>query len=128
MTRMVWLGMDQPTFKREEIGSHRKYSSHGPNGATADTFRSEMTVIFEWLGTHLRKGRHACFVVGNSTIRGEKVNNADLISEVANRVGFCEVGRVGRKMQATKKAFNPLYGRIKTEDIVILQNRAEGHE
>lgn len=127
MTRMVWLGMDQPTFKREEIGSHRKYSNKGQNGATVETFRREMTTIFEWLGQHLRKDRYACFVVGNSTIRGEKVNNADLISEVAERVGFCEVGRLGREMQATKKAFNPSHGRIKTEDIVILQNRAGAH-
>jgi DNA modification methylase len=27
MTRMLWLGMDQPEFKKVEIGSHRKYSS-----------------------------------------------------------------------------------------------------
>lgn len=126
MTRMVWLGMDQPTFKREEIGSHRKYSNKGQNGATVETFRSEMTTIFEWLGHHLRRGRYACFVVGNSTIRGETVNNADLISGVAAQVGFREVGRLGREMQATKKAFNPKHGRIKTEDIVILQNEVGG--
>ena len=46
MTRMVWLGMDQPTFKREKIGSNRKYSSKGQNGATVETFRDEMTTIF----------------------------------------------------------------------------------
>lgn len=127
MTRMLWLGMDQPAFKREEIGSHRKYSSKGKNGATVETFRKEMTTIFEWLGTHLRRDRYACFVVGNSTIRGETINNADLISDVAGRVGFCEVGRLGREMQVSKKSFNPKHGRIKTEDIVILQNRAGGH-
>jgi site-specific DNA-methyltransferase (cytosine-N4-specific) len=126
MTRMVWLGMDQPMFKKEEIGSHRKYSNKGQKGATVDTFRGEMTTIFEWLGDHLRRGRYACFVVGNSTIRGETINNADLISDVATRVGFREVGRHGRKMQATKKAFNPKHGRIKTEDIVILQNMEGG--
>lgn len=125
MTRMVWLGMDQPTFKREEIGSHRKYSSKSKNGATAQTFRDEMSAIFVWLGTHLAVGRYACFVVGNSTIRGEKVNNADLIAEAARLAGFIEVGRLGRQMQSSKKSFNPYHGRIKTEDIVILQNRAK---
>jgi DNA modification methylase len=126
MTRMVWLGMDQPRFKREEIGSHRKYSNKGQNAATVETFRNEMSTIFEWLSNHLRKGRYACFVVGNSTIRGETIDNADLISEVAGLKGFSEVTRLKREMQATKKAFNPKHGRIKTEDIIILQNRGGG--
>ena len=34
MTRMIWLGMDQQTFKQREIGSHRKYSAKGTNGRT----------------------------------------------------------------------------------------------
>jgi DNA modification methylase len=129
MTRMIWFGMDQPTFKREEIGSHRKYSSNGQNGATVETFRNEMKTIFAWLARHLRKDRYACFVVGNSTIRGETINNTNLISEVAARAGFHEVGRFSREMQASKKAFNPEHGRIKTENIVIFQNGAAyGHE
>lgn len=121
MTRMIWLGMDQPRFKREEIGSHRKYSSKSQKGATADTFRHEMGIIFEWLSGVLNVGRHACFVVGNSTIRGETIDNAQLISDVAATHGFTEVDRLNRNMQATKKAFNPAHGRIKTEQIVILQ-------
>lgn len=121
MTRMLWLGMDQPGFKRDEIGSHRKYSSKGAKAATAETFRGEMRIIFGWLKKHLKSGRYACFVVGNSTIRGESVDNARLVSEVAAENGFRETERLDRNMQATKKAFNPAHGRIKTEQIVILQ-------
>jgi site-specific DNA-methyltransferase (cytosine-N4-specific) len=72
MTRMLWLGMDQPQFKKEEIGSHRKYSSRGAHGATAETFKSEFSLIFDWLGQCLRRDGFACFVVGDSTIRGKK--------------------------------------------------------
>lgn len=68
MTRMVWLEMDQPKFKREEIGSHRKYSNKGPKGATIETFCCEMAIIFELLNTCLRRGKYACFIVGNSII------------------------------------------------------------
>lgn len=124
MTRMIWLGMDQPKFKREEIGSHRKYSNKGPNGATAETFRTEMATIFTWLYDHLRNDRYACFVVGDSTIRGEKVSNADLIAETARVCGFRESGRFHRRMMDTKKAFNPAIGKIKGEQILILQKRA----
>lgn len=120
MTRMIWLGMDQPTFKKAEIGSHRKYSA---KGASIETFRTEMGNIFGWLRQHLHVGKYACFVVGDSIIAGQKFSNADLISGVAATNGFKEVSRIDRKMQATKKAFNPAYGKIKAEQIVILQCR-----
>lgn len=123
MTRMVWLGMDQPRFKKEEIGSHRKYSSNGKNGATAETFKVEFSNILLWLSTKLRQGGYACFVVGDSTLKGQRINNADLIAQAGEAAGFREVMRINRTMQATKKAFNPAIGKIKTEDILILENR-----
>ncbi|NET43978.1 DNA methyltransferase [Okeania sp. SIO2B3] len=122
MTRMIWLGMNQPKFKQEEIGSHRKYSSKSSKGATIETFRSEMETIFEWLGEHLKFNRYACFVVGDSLIKGKKISNVDLISEVAKDYGFSEIKRIHRQMQDRKKYFNPAIGRIKTEQILILQN------
>ena len=122
MTRMIWLGMNQPKFKREEIGSHRKYSSPGKNGATAETFRSEFTTIFSWLARYLKGGGHACFVVGNSTLKGETFNNADVLSEASRAAGFRETMRISRTMQSTKKAFNPVIGKIKQEQILILEN------
>jgi DNA modification methylase len=121
MTRMIWLGMDQPKFKREEIGSHRKYSAKGLNGATAETFRAEMQTIFSWLHVHLKNGGFACFVVGDSTIRGERINNADLIAAAGLAEGFTEIARPTRRLQMTKKAFNPVIGKIKDEKIIILQ-------
>lgn len=121
MTRMVWLGMDQPKFKREEIGSHRKYSAKGPNGATAETFQNEMQNILAWLRGPLKPGGFACFVVGDSTVRGERINNADLIATAGRLEGFTEVARATRQMQMTKKAFNPVIGKIKDEKILVLQ-------
>lgn len=122
MTRMIWLGMDQPLFKKQEIGSHRKYSSNGKSGATAETFKTEFSAILEWLTTRLKHGGYACFVVGDSTLKGQRINNADLISNAGETVGFHEVMRIDRTMQSSKKSFNPAIGRIKTENILILQN------
>ncbi|MEJ2255161.1 MAG: DNA methyltransferase, partial [Nitrospirota bacterium] len=48
-TRMLWLGMDSLTFKQQEIGSHRKYSLKGPNGADESTFTNELSSVFKWL-------------------------------------------------------------------------------
>ncbi len=122
MTRMIWLGMDQPLFKKQEIGSHRKYSSNGKNGATAETFKTEFTAILGWLSSRLKHDGYACFVVGDSTLKGQRINNADLISEAGNAAGFREVMRIDRTMQSSKKSFNPAIGKIKTENILILQN------
>jgi len=126
MTRMVWLGMNQPKFKRDEIGSHRKYSSNGKNRATVETFKSEFLDILRWLSGSLKKGGYACFVVGDSTLKGQRINNADLISEAGRSAGFSEVLRIDRNMQTTKKSFNPAIGKIKTENILILENRGGG--
>jgi len=125
-TRMIWLGMDQPKFKKEEIGSHRKYSSPGKNSATAETFRSEFERIFQWLALNLKPDGHACFVVGNSILKGQRHNNADILSEAARVAGFRETMRISRTMQSTKKAFNPVIGKIKEEQILVLQNIGEG--
>jgi len=121
MTRMLWLGMDQNIFKKQEIGSHRKYSNKGANGATVDTFRSEFERIFTWLSTILKRNRYACFVVGDSTLRGKKVNNCELISSEAARYNFHEEARIQRTIRATRKAFNPHIGKIKTENILVLR-------
>jgi site-specific DNA-methyltransferase (cytosine-N4-specific) len=122
MTRMIWLGMDQPLFKKQEIGSHRKYSSNSKNGATVETFKAEFSSILAWLSSQLKAGGYACFVVGDSTLKGQRINNADLISDVGQAVGFQEVMRIDRTMQSSKKSFNPAIGKIKTENILILQN------
>ena len=124
MTRMIWLEMDQPQFKKDEIGSHRKYSLTGKNRATEETFLDEFSAIMRWLSLKMKKGKYACFVVGNSTLKGKVINNADLISRAGEQAGFKEVARLDRVLQSTKKSFNPTIGKIRTENILILENCA----
>jgi len=123
-TRMMWLNMDQPKFKSEEIGSHRKYSNPSKNSASVDTFRNEFELIMDWLSKNLKRNGYACFVVGNSTLKGMLIDNASLISNAGQKYGFVEVARINRNMQSTKKSFNPVLGKIKTEQILILQNQS----
>ena len=120
-TRLIWLGHDPELFKKIEIGSHRKYSAKGRNRATPETFRKEFEKIFQWLRHRLRNRRHACFVIGDSTIDGERIDNASLLSDTGSAAGFAELARIKRTIAPTKKAFNPKIGRIKTETILILQ-------
>ncbi|MEP1425882.1 MAG: helix-turn-helix domain-containing protein [Tateyamaria sp.] len=120
--RLLWLGFDDQVFKKAEIGSHRKYSSKGKNKATSETFANEFSRILMWLKPKLAQGRYACLVVGDSTLDGNKVDNAQLISEVAKPLGFVDVDRIERQIAPTRKAFNPKIGKIKSEKILILRN------
>jgi len=127
-TRMLWLDMDQPRFKRQEIGSHRKYSRKGPNAATVDTFRSELHIILSWLAHHLHPNRHACFIIGDSILKGETIRNDELLIDVATSIDFKVEANIQRHLQDTKKYFNPAIGKIKDEHIVILRNVGGGHD
>lgn len=120
-TRLIWLGYDPDHFKKVEIGSHRKYSSKGKNRATPETFRQEFKQIFQWLRERLRTRRHACFVIGDSTIDGVRIDNASLLATAGETTGFREVARINRKIAPTRKSFNPRIGRIKSEKILILR-------
>lgn len=125
-TRMLWLDMDSETFKRQEIGSHRKYSRKGENRATAETFLAEMVEVFAWIKSFLSADRYAVFVVGNSTLNGEVVENHAVLTEAARRSGFSLVTVLSRDLQSTRKAFNPSIGKIKQEHIVVLKNDGRG--
>ena len=120
-TRLIWLGYDADRFKKVEIGSHRKYSSKGRNRATPETFRREFMQIFQWLRERLRTRRHACFVIGDSTIDGDRIDNASLLASAGATAGFREIARIDRKIAPTRKSFNPRIGKIKSEKILILR-------
>ena len=122
-SRLAWLGFDHEKFKRVEMGSHRKYSAKGRNRATQDTFAQEFAKILRWLRGCLRERGHVCLVIGDSTLNGERIDNATLIAEVGVTTGFREVARIERNIASTRKAFNPRIGRIKAENILILRKR-----
>ena len=120
-TRLIWLGHDPDRFKKIEIGSHRKYSAKGRNRATPETFRNEFGAIFRRLREQLKDGGYACFVIGDSTIDGARIDNASLLADAAAGAGFRETARIGRTIAPTRKTFNPRIGRIRTENILILR-------
>lgn len=120
-TRLLWLGLDPAPFKAIEIGSHRKYSAKGPRRATVATFATELQTIFGWLHKQVKDRGHVCFVIGDSTLAGERVDNASLVAHAGAAHGFIEHARIRRSIATTRKALNPKIGGIKTEQILILQ-------
>lgn len=122
MTRMLWLDMDPVSFKRIEIGSHRKYSNKSKNGANIDTFKKEMTSIFTWLGTIIKPFKYCCFVIGDSILNGSVVHNNLLLSEIASSTGFQSIADIPRQINSNKKSFNPKIGKIRNEHVLIFRN------
>jgi hypothetical protein len=55
----------------------------------------------------LRVGGEATFVIGNSTIRGIYVDNADLAAIVGKRVGLTEIGRTERELPDNRRYLPP---------------------
>ena len=121
--RLLWLGIDPNEFKSVEIGSHRKYSSKGPNRATCDTFRQELGTIFQQLRNLLSHAAYVCLVIGDSKIDGRRIDNADLIAQAGVSNGYREVARMDRAIASTRKSLNPRIGGIETETILILRKR-----
>ena len=120
-TRLAWLGYDVDRFKTVELGSHRKFSARGPNRETPQTFRQDFQRIFRWLHSRLRDQRYACFVIGDSTIGGERIDNAALLEAAGKSAGFRKAAQIERTLALTRKAFNPKIGKIKKEHVLILQ-------
>jgi DNA modification methylase len=125
MTRMLWLDMDQPAFKKQEIGSHRKYSRKGINKATISTFNSELNDILLWLKSVLKLDGYACFVIGDSILDGELIQNDKHLIEVARHNGYIVEANFSRNINIEKKSFNPAIGKIRHEHIVILRNKGD---
>ena len=117
--RMYWLGLDPIAARRDEIGARPYYSKK--NGLTAEDFADDMRQCFHAFSALLPSGRYTCFLIGNSRIRGTYVDNAALLTRVAQEHGFRLRARFPRQIPSTRKAFNPVLGSIKSEALLIFQ-------
>lgn len=117
--RLLWLDMDPRKLKSREIGAHAHYSKK--NGANATDFHNDMKDVLEVSIRILKPGKYLAFVVGDSILRGEHIDNCDLIKSAAKDLSLITVGEIPRKIDSTKKSFNPAHGNIKEEKILILR-------
>lgn len=117
--RMWWLGFDPIAVKEKEIGARAHFFKK--NHHTADMFVDQMKGTFALIDSVLVKDGYVCFVVGRSKIRGEIINNGDIIYQVATEVGMEPVSRFERVISATRKSFNLSHANIKTETILVFQ-------
>ena len=122
--RMYWLGKDPLAVKVREIGARAHFFKRNPH--TADDFARQMKQTLELLRAVLVPFAFVCFVIGRSRIHGQMVDNAALIEAAGRCTGFVRVFSAERTLAAASKSFNPSYGRIKTETVLVLQQVAGG--
>ena len=115
--RMFWLGYDPIKVKKQEIGARAHYFKKNP--PTNQDFQDQMKYLLQLIWYSLVKNGKACFIIGRSKIHGKIVDNAELISEAANEVGFTRIAKVERKIASSRKSFNLSHGKIKVEHILV---------
>lgn len=117
--RMWWLGYNPIEVRSYEIGARPHYQKR--NGQTEKDFANQMERVFGLLTRVLVNGGHICFVVGRSIIRGRVIDNGELIRNVGNHFGLLLVADILRRISLSSKSFNPKYGKIMEEHILVFR-------
>lgn len=117
--RMYWLGLDPLAVKAREIGARAHFFKRDHH--TEGDFARQMGRTFDLIRKVLVPGGYACFVVGRSRIHGRIVNNARILEEAA--AGFDLVYSAERTLSANRKSFNLSHANIRTETVLVLQQR-----
>ena len=115
--RMYWLGMDPVAVREKEIGARPHYFKK--NHQDERDFEQQMSKCFSLLAGIMKKGAKACFLIGRSIIHGRVIDNVALLQRAAEPHGFATEGIVERRIPNTRKTFNPAYGKIKREHLIV---------
>lgn len=121
--RMWWLGFDPLFVKAQEIGARAHFFKK--NHHTKEHFVDQMSKTFRLLDKVVARKGFVCFVVGRSRIHGEIVNNADIVEQVGQELGFSRYFATERVLSASRKSFNLSHANIKTETVLILRKEVD---
>jgi hypothetical protein len=114
--RMWWLGFDPNVVKSGEIGARAHFFS---GRRKLENFEEQMSKVFALLRSVMRKGAYCCFVIGDSKIHGEIVDNSAHLESAASASGFQLVFKRDREINANRKSFNLHHARIKREHVLV---------
>ena len=80
-----------------------------------------MEKLFGLLSETLVKSGVACFVIGDSKIHGNIVDNSAILEDVANSFDMTLYSKFTRSLDQSRKSFNLTYSRLKTEKIIVFK-------
>ena len=119
--RMYWLGEDPLTVRNAEIGARPNYFRRNPE--TPEDFRKQMSRCFGLFRKVTLPSALVCMVIGRSVIRGQVIDNSELLRQAAHENGFQHIASTERQIPASKKAFNPTHGSINSETLLVFLRR-----
>ena len=117
--RMYWLRYNPISVKEKEIGARPLYFKKNPENI--DSFKNCISKIFSMLHKVTIDNGFACFVIGDSKIHGNIIDNSDMIIQAAYENNFSPFAFIPRKINQNRKSFNLKNSRAKTEDILIFR-------
>ena len=119
--RMYWLGEDPVAVRNAEIGARPHYFRRNPE--TPDGFRKQMSHCFGLFRQITLPHALVCIIIGRSIIRGQVIDNAELLRAAADEHGFRHLASGTRRIPTTRKAFNPAHGTINTETLLVFRRQ-----
>jgi site-specific DNA-methyltransferase (cytosine-N4-specific) len=117
--RMYWLRYDPIYVKSREIGTRHLYFKKEPE--RIDTFKKCISKIFLLLSEITSNDGFACFIVGDSKIHGNIVDNSEMVIQAARENNFSEFAFIQRKINQNRKSFNLKNSRAKNEDVLVFR-------
>lgn len=115
--RMYWLGLDPLWSRGNEIGARPFYSGTGKLGPW--DFQNDIRLVLEQLHKITTKNAVQFWVVGDSIIKGQLVDNAKLIAEACGKTGWKVIDKLARDVKRSRSSFQGI-GRQKREDILVI--------
>lgn len=116
--RLFWLGDDPRPLAKSEIGSHLR---HQKENTGIEHYLEEMRLCLEKMYRGLRVGRYAVIVLGDALFKRVDYQTAELVAEVAEKIGFDIVDIVLREVHANKRSFISPARRLREEKILIIR-------
>ena len=114
--RMYWMGMDPIWSRSNEIGTRPHYSGSGKKDEW-DFYSDIKKVIFQ-LDKVTAKDALQFWVVGNSVIKGRKIDNSKIIINVAKDIGWGNVATYRRRINRHRSSFQGI-GNKEFENILV---------
>jgi site-specific DNA-methyltransferase (cytosine-N4-specific) len=115
--RMYFLDFDPIWSRTHEIGARPHYSGNGK--LDESDFKRDITEVLANIYTVTNKDAMQFWVVGDSIIKGRRINNSQLITEACKETGWRVQEIVERTMLRRKASFQGIGRQIK-EDILFI--------
>lgn len=119
--RMYWLGFDPVLVRAAELGARPHYCK--PHGLDENDFAAQMAETFAGLAVCLKPLAPLVVVIGDSVIGGRRVNNGQLLIDVATTKGYSLDAWVKRSIRQGRSSFNRSHSRGRRTEHVLLLRR-----